>query len=167
MIMSYAPNWSIIYDHDNYNHKTFIVQATDRSKFCHLDYFLKAQTIFGWKKVAKNAATFWATFPKAKCLHFQLNKQFKSMVCCRFFKGLKVFWKSVFDFQIELRGRYFGNFWLGNCLGYFFQYLGDFHPIFWSPCLLTTIFCHISGLKKAISISIKAMSSYLCLILTF
>ncbi len=29
---------------------------------------------------------------------------------------------------------FIGNYELGNCFGYFFQYLGEFSPIFWSPC---------------------------------
>ncbi len=31
----------------NYDRNTFIIQATDWAKFCHLGYFLKAQAIFG------------------------------------------------------------------------------------------------------------------------
>jgi hypothetical protein len=34
--------------------------------------------------------TLGATFVEANSLHFYLNKQFQNMVCCRYFKGLKV-----------------------------------------------------------------------------
>jgi hypothetical protein len=37
------------------------------------------------------------------------------------FRFEKSFYVEVFDFQIELRAKYFDFFWLGDCLGYFLK----------------------------------------------
>ncbi len=45
-----------------------------------------------------------------------------------------MFWTSKFNFEEDI----FGIFWLGNSFGYFFQNLGNFFQIFWSPWLEPT-----------------------------
>jgi hypothetical protein len=46
--------------------------------------------IFLKHEVAQNNGNFWATFVKANLLNLHLNRQFQSMVCCRYFKVSKV-----------------------------------------------------------------------------
>ncbi len=56
----------------------------------------------------------------------------------------KWFYVDVLDFQIEFHCWYFGNWGLGNCLGYFFKIWPTFQ-IFWSLCLFVTKFVRIVG----------------------
>ncbi len=58
-------------------------------------------------------------------LHFQLNKQLQSMVCCSYFINQKELGVDVLDFQFEL-----GYF--GYSLGYIFKYWANFCSIFLS-----------------------------------
>jgi hypothetical protein len=69
--------------------------------------------------------------PKQIVLHIQLNKQFQNMVCCRYFKVLKVVWCRLLDFQKDLSCIKFvvwQLFWpLYKKLGAFLQSSG--HPV--------------------------------------
>ncbi len=64
-------------------------------------------------------------FVLAILLNFHLNKQFQSMICCRYFKVSKVV-VDVLGFQIELCCRHFGLFRLGNFWGSFLTKNGKF-----------------------------------------
>ena len=68
---------------------------------------------------------FGLLFAEANLLHFHLNI-FKTLFVVGILRFQKWFGVDVLGFQIELCCRYFGLFWLGNSLGYFFGKLGNF-----------------------------------------
>ncbi len=61
------------------------------------------------------------------------------MVYCRYFKVSKVFDVDVLGFQIEFIVD-FDFFWLGDCLGYFFEKISDFS----SNLLVTLVFSKVN-----------------------
>ncbi len=76
--------------------------------------------------------TFWATFWLNKFIAFSLKKQFQNIVA-RILGFQKWFDIDVLAFQMKLCCRYFGIFWLGDCLGYFLNNWA----IFFSKLLVT------------------------------
>jgi hypothetical protein len=57
-----------------------------------------------------------------------------NMVCCKYFKSLEGVWWRPFRLSNWAWWIYFGLIWFSNCFGFYFQKLGDFFPVFWSPC---------------------------------
>jgi len=95
--------------------------------FCQLGYFWKPIVTFCKDEVTQRNGDILGYFLLMQFfLHFHLNKQFQTVVCCGHLRFQKMFDVDFFNFHIELSYRYFGLFWLGDCFGYFFQNLDKF-----------------------------------------
>jgi hypothetical protein len=72
--------------------------------FSPFGLLLEAHCDFCKDEVAQRNSKFWATFLLGQFtfLHSHLNKQFKNMASCRYFKIQKLFDVEVLDFEIAI-----------------------------------------------------------------
>jgi hypothetical protein len=86
-------------------------------------YFKKPIVLFVDVKKHKVIGTFWAFI----CLSivFTFSPISVSIFVASILSFQKGFDVDVFGFEIELRCKYFGIFWLGNCFSYFSRKLGE------------------------------------------
>ncbi len=90
----------------------------DWAIFRQLGYFWRLIIIFWKDEVAQNNSNLWGYFLLMQIYHiFTYISSFKTW----FLRFQKRFDLDVSGFQIELYCRYFGLFWLGNFLGYFWK----------------------------------------------